>query len=187
MWTLDHPKEAEYIQELTNSSDRAAAIIAHALVDTRLKATIKAALRQDKTIQDELFETGKGLESFYDRSTLGYLMSLYNKDALNDLRCLNSIRNRFAHYLEFSSFDDQAIRDKCKNLKLIERCVLEPGIKTPAHTTGLFHNEIGDLLIIEIGANELLKRPKQRFLLTAKLFSYALSEWPRIGMPRPNI
>src|SRR6266481_28806 len=67
---------------------------------------------------DRLFQDSGPLGSFATRIKVGFAIRLYGKDAYNDLRLINKIRNLFAHRLEAKDFNTPAIRDRADKFSL---------------------------------------------------------------------
>lgn len=119
-------------KELLDGSDRAVGILAGAFVEDHLTDAISATMAQDENTLKELFSPGRPIGDFGTKIDTGYLMYLYSPFARKELHTIRSIRNDFAHKLAINSFDHQAIRDRCSNLKSWEEIhillyQLEPG------------------------------------------------------------
>lgn len=88
-----------------SESDRAVAIIGAAYVDLVLFEAITRQLeRPDPEIINTLFGDGAPLQAFGARIQLGYVMAIYGKGVLQDLRTVKEIRNAFAHCAESLDF-----------------------------------------------------------------------------------
>jgi DNA-binding MltR family transcriptional regulator len=175
MWMLFNDEESEAVTELYKSSDRAAAIMAATIVESRLTAALKNRFRPNIDVQNEMFRSSGPLGSFSAKIKLGCLLGVCSDQAFSDLEIMKNIRNRFAHYLDIKDFQSQRIADWCKNFKLIESCVVSEGTKEAPV----------DTYFTVPGRDEKMKDPKWRYLLTAMLFSGALAT-PR-SHGRPNI
>ena len=154
-------------------SDRATGIVAGSVTERRLEQAIVSRLRQDvPDIKRNLFRPSGPLGSFSSKIDLSYMMNLISDDAYKDLLCLKSIRNDFAHHLDFDSFDIQSIKDRCNNLQIVDRHIgpiknFESEANTeknPSPYMGLPDHE------------SKLKDPRFRFVMTAQLISNALGQ-----------
>lgn len=98
-----------------------------------------------------------------------------------DLTNLKNIRNDFAHKLDHDSFDIPSIRDRCKNLILVDRHV-GPVPNSPLDGTGF---PVASRPTPYMGLpdyQQKLSDPRFRYTMTAQLISYALGE----GSERPD-
>ncbi|MDQ7250815.1 MltR family transcriptional regulator [Dongia sedimenti] len=148
--------------------DRAAAIVAAALLDGALDRAVQAAFVQDPEALKSMFAESSPLGSFGNRINLGYLLGIYSKDARDDLRRIAKVRNRFAHSLAARKFTDDGIRDHCMNLKLVERYMIDandPNRKL----------EPGDFMSYGVADSaERLKEPRSRYTETVALLHKGL-------------
>ena len=100
VWLPENQDEIDALKELDGApgqppvADRAAAIIAASIVETRL-APLLAHLHQDKKITNDLFRSGAALGYFGTKIDLGYLIGLYSKTARENLDIIKEIRNDF--------------------------------------------------------------------------------------------
>jgi hypothetical protein len=161
-------------------SDRAAGIVAGSIAETRLEQALQSRLRAADTskLQDivqQLFRPSGALGPFSTKIDLAYLMRLLSDEAYKDLTNIKNIRNDFAHKLDHDSFDVPSIRDRCKNLILVDRHVgpipsLSPGETGAAVSSG--PNPYMGLPDYQ----QKLSDPRFRYTMTAQLISYALGE-----------
>ena len=79
-WTFDSPAEKAIFKELQGSSERASAILAHTLIDRRLKQHILSHIRNDTSLSKALFDSNHALGPFEPRCQLGCLLGLYSKN-----------------------------------------------------------------------------------------------------------
>ncbi len=112
------------LQEMAQSSDRVAAILATAWLDRALeKALLRSMISPlpDKE-RKELFD-GSGsapLASISAKIRLAYAIGVYGSITRDDLEVLSGLRNIFAHSAEAVSFDTPEIRERCLRLKAFE-------------------------------------------------------------------
>lgn len=184
MW-FTKAEDLAAIDELEQGTDRVAAVIAGAIVDTRLSEMLRQDLRRDDSnysakIRNELFNADGPLGNFGAKVGLAYLMGYYSEEANADLRTFAKIRNLFAHYAQHKSFGSDQVRALCSNFKLINTRVRETGSSTQGVKSGKitrmetvgFSSRTG-VSIQLIDAATILKEPKGRFIATAKLFCAA--------------
>lgn len=118
VWHIENGQEPA-LQELIHGPDRVCAIMAGALLDSRLEqllATALPALPNRKAI----FANGGVLYDFKPKIEMAYAFGLVGPAAYNDLDIIRDVRNKFAHRMFEMSFNDDFGRDKCANLKLPE-------------------------------------------------------------------
>lgn len=168
-------------EQVEFDSDRAAGIVAGSIVDTRLEHAIQSKLRDDRDIMGRLFNANGALGAFGTKIDLAYLMGILSSDAYADLKILQKIRNDFAHNLELASFDEQSIRDRCKNFKLVDRHIGPVPEINPADIGGDPLARPNPYMGLPDHA-EKLSDPRFRYVMTAQIISSLLGE----GADNPN-
>jgi hypothetical protein len=102
---------ASAMQELTEQSDRGAAIIAAALLEHHLAVAIEGRLvLLNSQLKDNLFGSRGTLAGFQSKIDIGFALGLYTKDAHRELDTIRKIRNRFAHTPISLTFDDAILK-----------------------------------------------------------------------------
>lgn len=97
-------------------NDRSIAIIGATFLDTILEHILLAFLADDEKNMQQLIRFDQPLGTFSSRIKMVYCLGLIYKPVKDDLELVRKIRNEFAHSLDVS-FDDQHIKDWCRNLK----------------------------------------------------------------------
>lgn len=117
-WVLADGEQAAAINDIDGASDRAAAIIAGSLVETRLTEAIKLHLLKIKseTIEKSLFRPSGPLGTFSTKIDLAFLMGILTERAYKELVTIKDVRNKFAHHIDIVDFRSHHIMDKCVNL-----------------------------------------------------------------------
>ena len=186
VWELADGDEKSIIDELSSDSDRAVAIIAGSMIETRLETSILCRTRRDPIIEDRLFQPSGPLGSFTTKIDLAYLFGLITEPAYRDLVILKDIRNAFAHKLSIKNFNTTSIKDKTMNLNLVETNVGnftgaagETLIK-PMSNAGLPRLNVHDY-------DKRKKQPRTRYLITAQLFLVCLIGGTLPDAPLPFI
>src|SRR5450759_853097 len=90
VWELADGDEKSIIDELSSDSDRAVAIIAGSMIETRLATSILCRTRRDPIIEDRLFQPSGPLGSFTTKIDLAYPVSythLRAHETRHDLVC----------------------------------------------------------------------------------------------------
>jgi DNA-binding MltR family transcriptional regulator len=111
----DKDEEAAFYEQ---GSDRAVAVVCTSILDNRLTALLKAALKQDERVLPELFRSTGPLGSFGTKIRLAYVLELIPEGIYEDLLKITRIRNDFAHKVTIKSFeDDDAVRNRIQALR----------------------------------------------------------------------
>jgi DNA-binding MltR family transcriptional regulator len=112
------------ITEIMGQTDRAAAIVAFAYLETILDDTLRGRLFKvrfgSEDILDSLFTGAGALATFSARNRLAYAMGIYGKETYADLRRLAHIRNEFAHQHAARTFGSKRISDLCNALTVVK-------------------------------------------------------------------
>jgi DNA-binding MltR family transcriptional regulator len=189
MWTV---KDFKPIEELAQASDRAVAIIAGALADSKLSDLIRADFHLDdephtRAVRKEVFNHDGPLGSFGAKINLAYLSGYLTQDGHKDLTNLKNIRNLFAHYAEHNTFAGQKIKALCDNFRAVNTNVGGPAAWAEAEdgTRRTFDSItiVGNKLLLNAADPDFLTgTPKGRFLGTAKLFVASVYAHMESGM-----
>jgi DNA-binding MltR family transcriptional regulator len=110
----------ETFQEIVGVSDRSAAILVTALIDSALSDLIEAELLTSIEEEDAikpLYERDGALSTFFSKIHLGYAMSLYDDKVRDDLEVIRRVRNSFSHVRRAINFNIPEIVAECKKLK----------------------------------------------------------------------
>lgn len=131
-WTLDGKDEADAIREISTIFDRAAAILAAAILENRLEGALRRALRDHRknantTVHGLMFDGMGPLKTFSAKINLGLMIGLYGSGAWNDLDSVWLLRNHFAHESGMRDFSVAKARSRSMNLKGFERHVFPKG------------------------------------------------------------
>ena len=114
-------------EEIEGASDRAAAILASAILDNELaeelekKFVLLSAERRGK-----LFGVYGPLSSLSAKIDIGFAVGLFGPETHADLHRLRRIRNKFAHTGEPLKFSNQAITDLCATITNAPTTATEP-------------------------------------------------------------
>ena len=134
-WTIQGPDDEAILREIYQDSDRAAAIIAAAYLEDRLRDALRARLVTDEKIESQLFRGSGALAAHGTRVKLGYLLGLYDEKAMKLLNTIAKIRNQSAHSAAPKTFESDSIHDLCKTLDIgvkVEGTINAPdGSQTP--------------------------------------------------------
>jgi hypothetical protein len=103
VWITDQKEHEAIVQEIENSPDRTAAIVACAFLEERLKERLKVLLREGSTTDNLLGENGF-LGTLFNKNAMAYALRIYDKATLKNIIVIGRVRNTFAHRLTMNSF-----------------------------------------------------------------------------------
>ena len=168
-WFLIPQVSFDAVSELYVEKPRAAAVVGGAILDAVIHETLKARLPVEGRTRDGLLNPAGGRLGDVDTKTkLLYVLGVLSKPAFTDAQLIGSIRNKFAHRLEISTFDDPIIVDLCNELTLIDTVVFSLSHIGEESSVGRRYWE-SDL-------EEKRKDPKQRFIVTIRVLTEAMIE-----------
>jgi DNA-binding MltR family transcriptional regulator len=151
-WLLPDPSQRPIVEELEQQTDRGAAIIGAALVESLLRQALESRMRVRTSVEKRtakgLFGTMGPLSSFSAKIDLGVLLGLYPEEVRGDLHRIREVRNHFAHEEEPRDFAYPNISDHCSRFWL------------PHH---LF------IIATAGGSQAFPPDPRGRYMLTVKL------------------
>lgn len=170
-WGFLETKEGESLKDLPWLSDRAAGIVATALLENRLDAIVRENFVQDDArLMQQLFQEQGPLGTLSAKIQISYALGLVTAQGRRDLDCIRKIRNSFAHDLTTSTFEAESIKARCFNIKVVEEMVGEiPTI--PPSERPLVEKRNAQLLFV--GAESALTDARARFFLAVNCFVYA--------------
>lgn len=169
VWALASDEEAQAIRSLATDSDRSAAIVAASLVEISLQEALLDSFRnRDEDVIAKMFHSSAPLGSFSAKIRLAYLMGVVSEDFHSDLDTMKEIRNRFAHHLSAASFKEQSIRDRTKNFKIVEHVATDPK-DMGSDDYGKYNTRLA-----VPDCENALQDPRQRYLISAQIFTMAL-------------
>jgi len=145
-------------KEFSNESDRAAALVAAALLDENLESLLRAFMVSDHDDVERLL--GTSLQSLGARLRACYCLGLISQDEAADLRIVKEVRNHFAHNLHVS-FDDPTVVRSCRRLRMIHRVLPEGVEPSPRRALEQTACMLSVLLVrrrLEVGPRRLLIR-----------------------------
>jgi DNA-binding MltR family transcriptional regulator len=125
---------AEFLEEFQGETDRAAAVLAVAYLDSRLEALLRAKFLVVPKFVEELLTGQGGLSSFSARISVAYAVGLISLSAAADLHLVRQIRNDFAHRPHGLSFNTQSIANRVTSFKILRALQNEQGEAIPLPT-----------------------------------------------------
>ena len=121
-----------FVQELDKETPRGVVLIACATIHDLLGRLLELFLASHKAVEELLTGTFAPLGTFSARIKAAVSLGLISDEEYRDCEALRKIRNAFAHNVKVS-FNDQRIKDLCKNLRffgdtLMNRKIDEEGV-----------------------------------------------------------
>jgi DNA-binding MltR family transcriptional regulator len=173
-WLVTSPEDMAVLVEINRgASDRALGIIAASLVEIHLTKLIKQSFIPEvktgsqETVQERMFQSSGPLGAFSTKIRLAYLMCLISEEFVKNLEIMREIRNRFAHHTEIGSFDLPEISSRCFNFTIVDKYVVDTSNGIHGDPRAIFGYE-------KPGAATALKNPKERYVLSAQIFSIGI-------------
>jgi hypothetical protein len=153
------------IEQLHDDSDRAAAVVAGAVVEIALTNAIQRRLHDHPVALRPLFTPSGPLGPFKNKIDLGFLMGIYPRNVYDELITIKDLRNAFAHRVAIKSFAIAEIRAECANLKIVEKHTEEMRPRKGLQAS---------LPIFLKNKEDKLKEPRMRYVLSAEVLAALL-------------
>ncbi|MBV1911967.1 MAG: hypothetical protein KUG78_21940 [Kangiellaceae bacterium] len=146
-------KNEELWNEVLNTSDRNAVLVAGSAMDVLLENILQKFLLERKGVR-------KIASNFSSRINACYLLGLIEEDEYSDLNTLRAIRNIFAHRLFNCSFEENEIKNLVDKFVLGKQSGIsneEAGVKRHFSIVMII---LDGLLGLRFAATEKIKRPQ---------------------------
>jgi hypothetical protein len=116
-----HPEDlkyfSEFLQEFQKETDRGAALVGAALIDSRLERLLCAHFAEPKVAAELVTSGNAPLGAFSSRIKAAFALGLITSLEFGEAEVIRKIRNEFAHGVHGISFASQRLNDLCNNLK----------------------------------------------------------------------
>lgn len=118
--TIDREQWTSFFQELQKESDRAAAILAAAYVDSLIGAKLSTLFdKGNSKTRRKLFEDANGpFSSFSAKIDAACCLGWLEPDAFHDIGVIRRIRNKFAHQIHGFRFDTPEISELVNSFRV---------------------------------------------------------------------
>lgn len=146
------PEFQEFLDELAAESDRAAALLAGAYLDSRLELLLRSRLVSDEPMIRKLFESNGALSTFSSRISIAYGAGLIAQRTALDLHLVRAIRNDFAHKLHGLTFQADSMKSRVSEIRATQ-FAKEDGLFANDHPTATrrrFNVAVALLIFFEI-------------------------------------
>jgi len=111
------PELMAIVEEMRDQTDRGAAILAASILSTYLERAILTKFTPTSNRRREKIFRGFGpLSTLSARIEIAYSLGLFDEAAYGRLNAIKDIRNEFAHSIEPTTFDSEAIKTLSKKL-----------------------------------------------------------------------
>jgi DNA-binding MltR family transcriptional regulator len=182
-WSWASKDEAEKeafmaaFEDIDNSNDRAAAILAAAILEDHLAIALKKRFHEDEKILNETFRSSGPLGSFSAKINMAFLVGLCSKATCKELHTIKDIRNEFAHKGLTMDFNSQRVRDLANNLIFGKKFKITI---TPA-------DEGDDAKpVFESGEGDMPKTPREHYMKACQmLLTFLVYHTSRSSPPPP--
>lgn len=115
------PEDIEYfsrfLQEFQSETDRGAALVGAALIDTRLECLLCSHLISDEIAGELVVGNSAPLGTFSARIKMAYALCLITELEFKECEIVRRVRNEFAHSVHGLTFGSQKPAALCQNLK----------------------------------------------------------------------
>lgn len=112
---VDFFRDRQLLTTLTKGSDRDAAILGGSILEELLNRLLRKKLVQSPIFEDAIENSNGSLSTFSNKIQLSYLMGLISKKMYDNLTVIRKNRNKFAHEIVGSSFENEQIKSKVEN------------------------------------------------------------------------
>jgi mannitol operon repressor len=106
-----------FLKEFQSETDRGAALVGAALIDTRLERLLCSHLAVADIAKDLVVGNNAPLGTFSARIKMSYALGLITELEFAEVEIIRKIRNEFAHALHGLTFENQKLSALCRNLK----------------------------------------------------------------------
>jgi DNA-binding MltR family transcriptional regulator len=117
---MDVNEFTSFIQEFQQETDRAAALLAVAYLDSKLEELLQSKFVSKHRIIKDLFKGQGALSSFSAKVSIAYAVGLISLPTTDDLHHIRKIRNDFAHKIHGLSFQTTSIASRVNALSSLK-------------------------------------------------------------------
>jgi hypothetical protein len=115
------PEDIEYfsgfLREFQAETDRGAALVGAALIDSRLERLLCSHFLEPRIAEDLVTSGNAPLGTFSSRIKASFALGLITELEFREAEIIRRVRNEFAHSVHGVAFSSQRISDLCCNLK----------------------------------------------------------------------
>jgi DNA-binding MltR family transcriptional regulator len=111
---------AEFLHEFQKETDRAAAVLGGAYLESRLEELLRSKFVGPSKLVDDLLRRQGALSSFSAKISIAYAVGLISKQAAEDLHVVRDIRNHFAHEPSGTSFKEIKVEKWVRKFNILK-------------------------------------------------------------------
>jgi DNA-binding MltR family transcriptional regulator len=115
-WLSASELDKAIIQEIEAQTDRAAALIATAYLEERLRSALDARTHRHTNVEEKIYRSSGPLGSFSAKIDMALLLGIIEPQVHKFLHTIKDIRNVFAHQAAPRDFNTQKLKDLSLNL-----------------------------------------------------------------------
>jgi hypothetical protein len=143
-----------FLEEFQKETDRAAAVLAVAYIDDRLKELLLSKFVGSQNFVEDLFSAERPLSSVSAKVSVAYAVGLVSLPVAQDLHLIRRIRNDFAHKVHGLSFRTPEITSRVNEIRILKALQTTDGkpIPIPNDARGRFNIAVALLLVLGIEA-----------------------------------
>lgn len=108
---------SDFLREFQGETDRGAALVGAALIDSRLERLLCSHLAVEEVAADLITLNNAPLGTFSARIKLSYALGLITEIEFKEAETIRRVRNEFAHSVHGLDFNGQKVAALCRNLK----------------------------------------------------------------------
>lgn len=128
---IDQVKWSRQVKStIEDQGDRSLALVSCSVLDLQLQNLLKAFFIEDKKVDDDLFKNQMPLSSFSSKITMCYYLGLISEYEKNMINLMRKIRNKFAHEIDITYFNDsEKIKGWCGSLTIPDKMYVPEKLK----------------------------------------------------------
>ena len=155
-----HLKEfVKFLEAFNKESERGSVLIAMSMLDNLLEKIIRAFLVDAPEASKLLDGFNAPLGTLSARSLCAFALGLLSEEEYKECEQLRKIRNDFAHQVH-RSFSDQAIRDRCENLRF---SIQDSDKSRKGHSRSLFTTSAVSFIMILTNRAHYAKQKRLKY------------------------
>lgn len=124
--TLDVFTYNAFVDRFHAETDRAAAVLAGAYLDSFLENALRNVLATGDHVAS-MFGAHGFLQSFGNKISMACALGLITAELARDMNLIRKVRNHFAHHIWEATFDLPPVANWCREIRVVDAAVNEEG------------------------------------------------------------
>ena len=117
--SIDQEEWSSFFEELKEESDRAAAILVAAYIDSLLQAKLEVLFcKGNSETRRKLFDSQGAFATFSAKVDAAYCLGWLEPNVFHDIGIIRKIRNEFAHRIHGRTFEESKIKTLVRMLEI---------------------------------------------------------------------